>query len=431
MPKAGKTNGPFMRVVTGTLLAGIAASAAFAGAAQAQGLSPDYTAAFEARVANPNNTSILGTFIDIAVREGQYDQALSTTEQHLIAHPRDAKARLIAGRLYNHLGSYELARRQVNHALEIGTLSSEETKQAQDLLRRIERALSGWTGSIAVTGGVRSEWIDFSDGSDRDDVSPFGRISGTLRQDLKNATRDAIIYSGVIEGTRRFFDVDLSSTTGEQDHFRGRAAITWDKGLPDSGIDSLRMLLSGYVRGESFDSDTDETEYGGSLRFTARPTVDSFVYAGVSYGWLDGSQSVLADERFNWEAGFSHRLTGTLSAGVAVKGSQDYDSGDKIGEATQVEASIGGVVYSIPGRLVWTHKLGVAFGERESPDLSLGLPAMVNTDFWQISSQHDFQLSEKQYISFGLTYTETDYDNGTALDRDTLEAVLSYTHIFN
>ncbi|MEZ5877150.1 MAG: hypothetical protein R3D43_04940 [Tepidamorphaceae bacterium] len=58
-----------------------------------------------------------------------------------------------------------------------------------------------------------------------------------------------------------------------------------------------------------------------------------------------------------------------MSAGVAVKGSQDYDSGDKIGEVTQVEASIGGVVYSIPGRLVWTHKLGVAFGERESPDL--------------------------------------------------------------
>lgn len=421
-----------MRIVTGTLLAGITGFAVFAaGAAQAQGLSSDYAAAFEARIANPSDTTILGAFIDVAVREGQYDQALSTTEQHLIAHPRDAKARLIAGRLYNHLGSYELARRQVNHALEIGTLSPEETVQAQDLLRRIEKSLSGWSGSLALTGGIRSEWIEFDNGTDRDDVSPFGRITGTLRQDLKTATRDAIIYSGVVEATHRFFDVDLSSTAGDQDYFRGRGSVTWDKGLPDLGIDSLRMLLGGYVRGESFDSNTDETEFGGSLRFTARPTVDSFVFAGITYGWIDGSQSVLADQRLNWEAGFSHRISGSWSAGIAVKGSYDYANGDQIGESAQVEASVGGIVYSIPERLVWTHKIGVAFGERESPDLSLGLPFMVNTDFWQVSSQHDFQIGEKQYISLDLIYSETDYDTATALDRNSLEAILSYTHIFN
>ncbi|MEZ5877151.1 MAG: hypothetical protein R3D43_04945 [Tepidamorphaceae bacterium] len=103
--------------------------------------------------------------------------------------------------------------------------SPEETKQAQDLLRRIERALSGWTGSIAVTGGVRS-----GNGS-TSATAPTGTMSApsadrTLRQDLKNATRSSI---PALSGTRRFFDVDLSSTTGEQDHFCGRAAITWDK----------------------------------------------------------------------------------------------------------------------------------------------------------------------------------------------------------
>ena len=403
------------------------------GQAHAQGLDSAYAAAFAARIANPGDTATLGAFIDIAVREGQYDQALSTTEQHLIDHPRDAKARLIAGRLYNHLGSYELARRQLNHALEIGTLSPEETAEAQDLLGRVERAIEGWSYSVEATAGVRAEWIDLKTGNDRDDLDPFGELSATVRQDLKTATRDAIIYSASIAATRRFYDVDLAANAGRHDHIAGRGAITWDKGLPDFGIDSLRMLLTGYVRGETFDTNTDEVEYGTSVRFTVRPTVDSFAFAGVGYGWISESTNIIADERFRWEAGFSHRISGSWSLGIGVQGSQDFANGNKVGEMHEVEASVGGVVYTIPDRLVWTYQLGVALGERESPDLSFGLPFMVDSDYWRVSSRHRFQIGEKQYISLETTWTDVDYSSAlsSAVDRTSLETMVSYTHIFN
>lgn len=406
-------------------LAGLAT--AYPRDAAAQGAEASYAAAFDARIANPSDTTTLGAFIDIAVREGQYDQALSTVEQHLIAHPRDARARLVAGRLYHHLGSYELARRQVNHALDIGTLNEEDTAEAQDLLRRIEKAIAGWSGAVHITGGVRAEWIEFDNGTDRDDLDPFVRVMGTLRQDLKTATRDAIVYSGYVEASHRFYDVDLSVNAGDQDYVRGMASVTWDKGLPDFGIESLRMLLSGYVRGESFDSDGDDTEYGTSVRFTFRPTVDSFVYAGASFGWIDGSQNVLAEERVSWEAGASHRISGSWTAGLAIKGSHDYLDGDEIGNAWMLEASLGGVVYTLPNQLVWTYQLSAGLGERESPDLSLGLPAVIDADFWQISSRHDFQIAEKQFISLDTTYSETDYDVGTAVDRQSLQTILSFT----
>ena len=392
-----------------------------------------YSEAFVARVASPGDTGTLGRFIAVAVREGQYDQAISTTEQHLIDHPRDAKARLIAGRLYNHIGSYELARRQLQHALSIGTLSAAETAEAEDLLRRVQKALNGWTGHLALTGGVRSEWIDFDNGTDRDDIAPFGVITGLLRQDLKTATRDALIYSGTVMATRRFFDTDLSQTAGENDFLRGRGSVTWDKGLPNFGIETLRMLLSAYVRGESFSSSTQENEVGTALRFTARPTVSSFVFVGASYGYLGGSKGIFTDERLRWEAGMSQRLTGSWAIGVSVQGSHDYGDAvsGEIGRSLEGEITIGGVVYTIPERLVWTHQVGVGFGERETPDLSVGPGTVIDSDFWRLTSQHDFQIGEKQYVSLDVTYTETDYDSFTAIDRDSIEAVLSYTHIFD
>lgn len=423
-----------MRGSTAALLAGLAGMALVpSGLADAQNLDSAYAAAFAARIANPGNTETLGAFIDVAVREGMYDQALSTTEQHLIDHPRDAKARLIAGRLYNHLGSYELARRQITHAIEIGTLSPEEAAEAQNLLRRVEKAISGWSGSLEATVGIRSEWIEFDNGTNRNDIDPFGRLSGTLRQDLKTATRDAIIYSASIDASRRFYDVDLASNAGQHNYFRGRGAITWDKGLPDLGIESLRMLLSGYVRGESFDSNTSEVEYGGSVRLTARPSVDSFAFVGAGYGWLGGSTNVIADQRFHWEAGLSHRISGSWSVGLAVQGGQDYADGSKVADSAEIEATVGGVVYTIPDRLVWTYQLGVAVGERKSPDISVGLPFTVNSDYWRVSSRHKFQIGEKQYISLETAWRDVDYDSvfSSAVDRTSLEAVVSYTHIFN
>lgn len=88
--------------VAGSLAAGLLTAAgailATPGGAHAQSVSQGYSDAFAARVATPGDTTALNTFINAVVREGQYDQAVSTVEQHLISAPRDARARLVAAR---------------------------------------------------------------------------------------------------------------------------------------------------------------------------------------------------------------------------------------------------------------------------------------------------------------------------------------------
>ncbi|TIY05152.1 MAG: hypothetical protein E5V16_23250, partial [Mesorhizobium sp.] len=67
--------------------------------------------------------------------------------------------------------------------------------------------------------------------------------------------------------TQRFFTPDLSVPGSKETFIHGNAAITWDKGLPNSGIDSLRLLLSAFIVTDRFDSDIHETGIGLSGRF--------------------------------------------------------------------------------------------------------------------------------------------------------------------
>lgn len=402
--------------------------AAPAGTAYAQSVSQNYADAFAARVATPGDTTALNTFINTAVREGQYDQAISTVEQHLISAPRDAKARLIAGRLYNHLGSYELARRQLRHALSIGTLTPEETTEAEHLLGVVERALEGWTYGVSVSGGVRYESTDRGAAGSTDFVTGFGQIKGHIRQDLKTASRDAIIYSGSVTATERVNDVDTSVVAGRDTLIDGEARITYDKGLPNSGVESLRMLVSAFAAVETFGSNTDETAFGTAIRFTVRPTVDGLAFIGAGYANLDASDGIFTENRFSWEAGYTHRLPNGHAIGAAIRGTHDEGSGQSnLGHMVEGEIRYGGVFYTIPDRLVWLHEIGVAIGENETPDLSLGPAFRLNSDYWRITSAHDFQIAADQIISLDLTYRDIDFAGGIN-DRESFEATLYYTY---
>src|ERR1700754_3399877 len=132
---------------------GFAATLLFGGVlpAGAQGLFPAYDDAFSARIASPADNGTLAQFVTVAVNAGQYDQAISSIEQYLIKYPRDARARLAASRLYYHVGSYELARRQVQYGIEVGGLTAGEQQEAVRLLARIERALRGVTWELSLT----------------------------------------------------------------------------------------------------------------------------------------------------------------------------------------------------------------------------------------------------------------------------------------
>jgi tetratricopeptide (TPR) repeat protein len=394
--------------------------------ARAQGMDAAYADAFAARVASPGNVTILSTFINLAVRRGQYDQAVSTVEQHLIAAPRDARARLVAAQLYNHMGSYELARRQARHALNIGTLTPEETQDAEALIARAERALNGWTYGLSLSGGVRFESSERSNAADEDFTTGFGQLQGYVRQDLKTATRDAIIYSGRISATERVYDTDLTRTAGRDTYVSGLGRITYDKGLPNSGIESLRMLISVFGAVESFGSNTDETRLGTDIKFTARPTVDGLAFVSAGYANLEGSDGIFTEDRFSWAAGYSHRLPNGHAIGAAVRGTQDSGAGQSdLGHSTEVELRYGGVLLDVPDRFVWLHEIAVAIGDDETPDLTLGPASRLQSDYWRVTSAHDFQFAPEQKISLDMTYTEREF---TILERSSFAATLYYTY---
>ncbi|WP_292616786.1 hypothetical protein, partial [Mesorhizobium sp.] len=73
-------------------------------------------------------------------------------------------------------------------------------------------------------------------------VSPYGRAEGFVRWDLGTPSADALVLSGSLAATERLFTKDLSIPGAEETFVHGNAAITLDKGLPNSGIDSLRLL---------------------------------------------------------------------------------------------------------------------------------------------------------------------------------------------
>lgn len=402
--------------------------------AGAQGLYPAYDDAFSARIANPTDNGTLAQFVTVAVNAGQYDQAISSIEQYLIKYPRDARARLAASRLYYHVGSYELARRQVQYGLEVGDLSSDEQQEAVRLLARIERALLGVTWEIALTGGMFSASTDFEPGGAEDDrtlVSPYGRAEGFVRWDLGTPSADALVLSGALAATERFFTKDLSVPGAEETFIHGNAAITLDKGLPNSGIDSLRLLLSAFAVTDRFDSDINETGVGLSGRFLVRPTVETTLFAGAGYIDLSGSKGIFANSRVFYEAGGSYRFRNGQALGLRLVGSNDFASGSgEIGRSYMGEVRYGGVLMEVPDLFVWSHQVAVSAGHSDTPDLSVGIGTNIESDFWRIASESDFQLTERQKVSVDLAYRETDFEIASR-DRNSFELLVSYTLTLN
>ncbi|WP_287301333.1 tetratricopeptide repeat protein [Mesorhizobium sp.] len=402
--------------------------------AGAQGLYPAYDDAFSARIANPTDNGALAQFVTVAVNAGQYDQAISSIEQYLIKHPRDARARLSASRLYYHVGSYELARRQAQYGLEVGDLSADEQQEAVRLLARIERALRGVTWEIALTGGMFSASTDFEPGGAEDDrtlVSPYGRAEGFIRWDLGTPSADALVLSGSLAATERFFTKDLSVPGAEETFIHGNAAITLDKGLPNSGIDSLRLLLSAFAVTDRFDSDVHETGVGLSGRFLVRPTVETTLFAGAGYIDLSSSKGIFADSRVFYEAGGSYRFRNGQALGLRLVGSTDFASGaGEIGRSYMGEVRYGGVVMEVPDLFAWSHQVAVSAGHSDTPDLSVGIGTNIQSDFWRIASESDFQLTEWQKVSVDLAYRETDFEIASG-DRGSFELLVSYTLTLN
>ena len=138
----------FARSVAAAGLIGLAATSS----AHAQA----YSSLFEQRYASPEDVGVLGQFVSKAVEVGQYDQAISTLEQHLVKYPRDARAKYSLAKAYANVGSWELAARNASDALETGDLGPEEARDAGRLLARANNSLAGFEWALDITTGVKS-----------------------------------------------------------------------------------------------------------------------------------------------------------------------------------------------------------------------------------------------------------------------------------
>lgn len=400
--------------------------------AHAQSFDARYQEAFARRVGNPGETSALSGFVRIAVEAGQYDQALSTIEQHLIDYPLDAKAHLIAGRLYHHVGSRELAARHLEYALDIGGLDDSDRLAAERLLTRAYQTLAGMSGYLDVTAGIRSESIDFAPTApwaDRTDYNPFIVASGQVRFDLESSTNNAIILFGEVGARRRFGDFNFDGVGGVYSAPHGRAGITLDMGLPTDLIPTLRGQVTGYGWHETFDANLFRRAYGATARLTAAPTANTFVYTEAGYAWLGESAApLLEDDRYTFEAGATWRIARSHTIGLAGRGYVDRRRGfGKVGHLYEAELSYAGQVFAFENGAIWTQNAGVAIGDLEVPNIVLGPAFPYFGDYWRAYWAHSLQIDDISRIDLDISYRKSEFSNLPIRNQSKFDISLSYT----
>ena len=292
----------------------------------------DYDDVFRERYDSPEDVGVLGRFVSKAVEVGQYDQAISTLEQHLVKYPRDARARLNLASVYTNVGSWELAARNLEIALSVGDLTPEETKQAEELAAKVKGALSGFEWVLDMTVGIRSKWLDVdeerSSWRDRQDWNPFAAVNTALKIDLDTPLDDVLVVSasGLVE--RRYEDINQGGpdpfdggalTDGIYAHHRGRIAFTLDKGVPVVELDAMRIQMSAFGQFRTYNPSVSEVALGTSVRAIVQPSVDTSFYGDVSYANLSQSTNLSSEHRFGAEAGASRRLTAAQTLGMAAR----------------------------------------------------------------------------------------------------------------
>lgn len=391
----------------------------------------DYSSLFEQRYASPEDVGVLGRFVSKAVEVGQYDQAISTLEQHLVKYPRDARARLNLAEIYANTGSWELAGRNAEIAISVGDLTQEEVAQAEELKARVARAAAGFEWVLDLTTGIRSTWLDVKDENnewkDRQDWNPFAAVNTALKIDLDTPLDDVLIvsasglverrYEDVNQGSFDPFDPGFDSVSGIHAHHQGRIAITLDKGVPVVELDALRFQFSAFGQFRTYNPSLVERALGTSIRMIVQPSVDTSFYAEGLYANLAESTNLTAEHRFKAEIGGSWRLTPEHTVGIAGRYQREFvDGGATVNRQREIELSYAGVVpFSILG-VFWTQQASVAFGDFTSADGSAAafLPFVTpgTGDYWRASWNHSFHLDGNNRIDFGYEVREYDYDLG-------------------
>lgn len=402
---------------------------AFASAGFSAAAAGEFEDVFQERYDSPEDVGVLGRFVSKAVEVGQYDQAISTLEQHLVKYPRDARARLNLASVYANTGSWELAARNLEVALSVGDLTPEETKQAEELAAKVNGALNGFEWVLDMTVGIRSKWLDVEDSNnewkDRQDWNPFAAVNTALKIDLDTPLDDVLVISasGLVE--RRYEDInqggndpftpifEFDGIGGIYAHHRGRIAVTLDKGVPVVELDAMRIQFTAFGQFRTYNPSVSEVALGSSVRAIVQPSVDTSFYGDVSYANLEQSTNLSANHRFGAEVGASRRLTAEHTVGMAARYQREFtDGGTTVNRQREIELNYAGVLpYRMFGAL-WTHQVAGAIGDFRTKDGAFN-PAFATAGtgtYWRASWDHAFHLDGYNRINLGYSVRESDYD---------------------
>jgi len=373
----------------------------------------DYSTLFEQRYSSPEDVGVLGRFVSKAVEVGQYDQAISTLEQHLVKYPRDARAK------------YSLA--------------------------RANNSLAGFEWALDATVGIRSTWLETDQANfgtgwrDRQDWNPFIASNASLRIDLDSPLDDALIISGGFLAERRYEDINQGAGNPFPDfsdggiylHNRGYAAITLDKGIETTELDALRFQFGVFGNWRTYNPSVDDASLGTMLRFIIQPSVDTSAYVEGRYGSLAPSKNLAADHRFQAETGVTHRLSYEHSVGLAGRYIYEMrDDGVTVARQREAEVRYSGLLPQQPFDAVWTHQIGLGIGDFETRDassLQFFVPTPSDGHYWKADWTHTFQIDGYNSVSLGYEFKRIDFTSGFFFfdnDYSTHSVSLSYTKSF-
>ncbi|WP_421857707.1 tetratricopeptide repeat protein [Oricola sp.] len=375
--------------------------------------------AFDRRVSDSGSRSALDTYVIEAVREGQYDQALSTLEEVLFASPNDVDARLALARLYYHIGSYDVASA---HLEQIDLFADEDiARQVEELKRLIERARNGWETRLAVTaGGAYREATQRVQGffpftTTRSVYTPYVIIDGEIVRLLDSPTRDEVRFGGTATYDQALSDLDFDGDLETFDATALRGHVTYSKGVPELS-DTARIEITGYGFLRELGAGRQHRELGTEAEFSVQPTVESRVRYFVGYGWLGDSQNLFGEHRVRYGVAGEMRVAPGVVVGGSIKGYNEWGEVPQFFGAQSYTAhgyelggSIGHLLYVFEDGKSWVHRIGGRYANERVLDYGSVSPFqvdLIDRETWEVYWDHTVQVATRAEVNLRVSYGE-------------------------
>lgn len=262
------------------IISPMVAMACLLAAAPVNAWSERYDAAFSATMAAPGDVDALLAFAEIALREGDYEGAITALERLLLIRPDLPEVQVQLGGLYLRLGATAQAALYAESALQSGRLSDAARAEAERLLgMATDRAARHRLGaSLTVAGGYQTN----ANAGPADRSVTVGDTTYDLTSD-ERARPDGNVFAAA--ALTYAYDPDLESGLTIEaalagaytrqfevtDYHVGTAGLAVGPRIPMTGRreDGATLWLHALADLSTLGSDLYSTGFGGGLTLTA------------------------------------------------------------------------------------------------------------------------------------------------------------------